>query len=83
MVVGVLGQWGWWRLEDDRRGALVHAGTSIGYSLGADVYRVLHGPQSMGLALRYHHLFTDHSAPYRALDHYASVALAWRWAGSR
>lgn len=77
----VVGQWGYWRLEDDQRGALTGAASAVGLSLGANLRHA--GPaQGVGLAARYHRLFTDRSAAYRHVDHYASLALEWRWAGT-
>jgi hypothetical protein len=78
---GVSGAWGYWRIEDDRRGTTLGAGSAVGFVLGADARRPLGRSQSAGLALRYHRLSQDPHAEWRRVDRYASAALELRWAG--
>lgn len=77
-----VGQWGYYRLEDDLRGAVSGAASTVGFGLGANLRHATAAGQEMGLAARYNRLFTDRSAVYSRVDHYASLALEWRWAGT-
>ncbi|OGF14463.1 MAG: hypothetical protein A2W00_00035 [Candidatus Eisenbacteria bacterium RBG_16_71_46] len=67
------GTWGYYRIQDDRRGASLGALSSAGFSLGTGARRVLAGTQSVGLAVRYHRLFNDRAGRY------VSVAADWFW----
>lgn len=77
----LVGQWGYWRLEDDLRGDVTGAASAVGFTVGANIRHPLTGPQGLGLAVRYHRLFTDRNAAYGRVDQYATLALEWRWAG--
>jgi hypothetical protein len=77
---GASGSWGYWRVEDDRRGTVVAAASSLGFTLGADARRPLGGGRDLGLAIRYHRLSVDPSVAYLRVDRYASAALELRWA---
>jgi hypothetical protein len=76
---GASGSWGYWRVEDDRRGASVAAGSALGFGLGADARRAVGRSRAVGVALRYHRLSVDRSAAWRRADRYASAALELRW----
>ncbi|HYM81103.1 MAG TPA: hypothetical protein VEY91_06795 [Candidatus Limnocylindria bacterium] len=85
--VGFPGRWGWdpfasgtwgaYRLEDDHRGEVSRALSSIGFSLGAGVVRPVSGRAALGVGVRYHRVFND------VAGRYLSVAAQWRWGGSR
>jgi len=77
---GASGSWGYWRVEDDRRGNIVAAASALGFTLGADARRPIGGSRDIGLALRYHRLSVDPSVAYLRVDRYASAALELRWA---
>jgi hypothetical protein len=80
-ATGVSGTLGWWRVEDDRSGRFIAAAGAVGLGLGADVRRVMTKQHEVGLALRYHELTSDRHSAFRRVDHYATGALEWRWAG--
>lgn len=73
------GAWGYWRVEDDRRGTTTAAAGAVGFALGVEGLRSLNARHSAGLALRYHRLFPDRRAAYARTQRYASAALEWRW----
>jgi len=81
-TAGATGSWGYWRIEDDVRGTTTAAASAIGFTLGANARRALSSGQALGFELRYHQLFSDRGSAYRRVEHYASAAIDWRWAGS-
>jgi hypothetical protein len=70
------GTWGAYRLEDDHRGEVSRALSSIGFSLGGGVVRPVSGRAALGVGVRYHRLFND------VAGRYVSVAAQWRWGAS-
>jgi len=73
------GTWGYWRVEDDRRGTTFAAAGAVGFTLGA-IGRVRLAPaHTLGLALRYHRLFPDRASAYVRTERYASASLVWGW----
>lgn len=79
-TAGASGTWGYWRIEDDRRGVELAAGSAVGFTLGADLRRSIGRARELGLAVRYHRLSEDPSTSWRRVDRYASAALELRWA---
>jgi hypothetical protein len=79
---GASGAWGYWRVEDDRRGQNLAAASALGFTLGADARHPVGRARDIGLALRYHRLSLDRSAGWRRVDRYASAALELRWAAA-
>ncbi len=79
---GVSGAWGWWRVEDDRRGDLVHAASAVGLRVGADLRRDLGHGRALGIEANFHRLAHDPHADWRRVERYATVALQLRWAAA-
>ena len=77
-----MGEWGYWRLQDDLRGTVTGANSALGFTLGGTVRHALTGPQDVGLAFRYHRVFTHRNGPGNLMGRYVSLALEWRWAGT-
>jgi hypothetical protein len=80
-AAGASGTWGWYRFEDDQRGAVTGARSAVGLSLGTDVRRTVSPTQQLGVALRYHQLFQGRRAAPKQVRRYATAALEWRWSG--
>jgi hypothetical protein len=79
-TAGAAGEFGYWRIEDDRRGEPVAAGSALGLVLGADVRRDLGHARALGLAVRFHKLTENSNAAWQRVDQYASAALELHWA---
>jgi len=78
----VTGSWGYWRIEDDVRGVTTAAASAVGVTLGANARHAMSSGQAIGFEVRYHKIFSDRGTAYRRVEHYASAAIDWRWAGS-
>ena len=76
------GTWGWWRIEDDLRGSNVAAASAVGVGLGGELRRTIAPSQTLGLIVRWQRLFAQRNSSYRRVQHYASAALEWGWAGA-
>ena len=74
------GSFGYWRIEDDRRGEDVHAGSALGLGLGVSVRRDIGGSRELGLAVRWQKLTQNDNVDWQRVDQYASAALELRWA---
>jgi hypothetical protein len=79
-----LSDWGRWqptasafwtgaRVQDDHRGDVLGAITSTGLGLGFGLRRPVLQRSTVGVTLRYHHLFND------VVDGYMSGAVEWGW----
>jgi hypothetical protein len=77
------GAWGWWRIEDDLRGTNVASASAVGVGLGGEMRRSIAPAQTLGLIVRWQRLFAQRNSSYRRVQHYASAALEWGWAGAR
>jgi hypothetical protein len=77
------GTWGWWRIEDDLRGTNVASASAVGLGLGGEVRRPIAASQTLGIIVRWQRLFAQRNSSYRRVQHYASAALEWGWAGAR
>lgn len=67
------GEWGAYRIEDDRRGKIQRALSSTGFTLGAGIGRALGSHGRLGAALRYHRFFND------VAGRHVSAAVEWQW----
>ncbi len=76
------GTWGWWRVEDDLRGTPVASASSVGAGIGMEVRRSVAPGQTLGLLVRGQRLFAQGNSSYRRVQHYATAALEWNWAGA-
>lgn len=76
---GVSGSWGYWRVEDDIRGATQAAFSGVGFGGSAHLRRNVSRTQDLGVALGYTRVFSDRSAEFDRVDRYAWGALEWRW----
>lgn len=81
-VAGGTGAWGWWRVEDDRRGRVLVAASAVGFRLGAQVRHAFDRGRSLGLEVGYHQLARDRHTSWDRVTRYATAALQYRWAGS-
>lgn len=79
---GLVGDWGYWRIEDDVRGQLTGASSAVGLVLGGKLARQVGTTNTAGFVLRYHRLFTDRDAASSLVDRYATVAFEWCWLGA-
>lgn len=78
---GVSGDFGFWRVEDDRRGTTFAAGSAVGFRIGADARRPLGRGKDVGVEINYHRLAQDAAASWQRVDRYASAAIQFRWSG--
>jgi hypothetical protein len=76
------GTWGWWRVEDDLRGAPITSASAVGVGLGGQVCRSVAPAQTLGLVVRWQRLFAQRNSSYRRVQHYATAALEWGWTGA-
>ncbi|MEO5989361.1 MAG: hypothetical protein ABIU54_14955 [Candidatus Eisenbacteria bacterium] len=79
---GLLGDWGYWRIEDDVRGRFTGASSAAGFVLGGKLARQIGTTNSAGLALRYHRMFTNRESAPNLVGRYATVAFEWCWLGA-
>ena len=77
------GTWGWWRIEDDLRGTNVASASAVGVGLGGEMRRPIAPSQTLGIIVRWQRLFAQRNSSYRRVQHYASAALEWGWAGAQ
>jgi len=79
-----LSDWGRWqpsasafwtaaRVQDDARGVVFGATSTMGVGLGFSLRRPVLQRSTVGVGLRYHHLFDD------VVDGYMSAAVEWGW----
>lgn len=80
---GPSGALGYWRVEDDRRGTNLAAGSAVGFRLGADLRRPVGGGREVGFEVNYHRLTEPRNDAWRRADRYASAALEFRWRDQR
>jgi len=78
-AVGVSGLAGWWRIQDDVRGASAGAASAVGYAIGLDIRNAMTSRHEFGIATRWQALTSDRHSSFRRVDHYATAALEWRW----
>jgi hypothetical protein len=64
--------WGFYRIEDDVRGALLQADDAVGFGLGLGLMRAFNDRHAAGVAVRGQQLS-------RAGGRYVTAALEWRW----
>lgn len=76
------GTWGWWRTEDDLRGANIASASAVGIGLGGEARRQVAPTHALGLVVRWQRLFAQRNSSYRRVQHYASAALEWSWASA-
>lgn len=65
--------WNAARVQDDARGTILAAETTTGLGLGLGIRRPVLQRSTVGVALRYHHLFND------VVDSYMSGGVEWGW----
>ncbi len=81
-TTSVLGEMGWWRIEDDRTGNPLDAAGSVGLVAGASLRRHMTPHHDAGLVVRWHQLTSDRHSAFRRVDRYATAAIEWRWLGT-
>jgi hypothetical protein len=61
------------RIQDDHRGTVLAAESANGIGVGLELRRPVLQHSTVGIGLRYHHLFND------TLDGFMTAAVAWGW----
>jgi hypothetical protein len=69
--------WGFYSVNDELHGTLLHRVSSTGFSLGGGMRRPLGPRLSLGASLRYHRLFNDR------VGRYMGAAVDWSWRSDR
>jgi hypothetical protein len=65
--------WSYARIQDDARGTTLDAMSTNGFGVGLAIRRPVLQHSTVGVALRYHHLFND------TVDGYMSAGVEWGW----
>lgn len=61
------------RIQDDQRGTILGAESSNGIGVGLELRRPILQHSTVGIGVRYHHLFND------TLDGFMTAAVEWGW----
>ena len=61
------------RIQDDQRGTVLAAESSSGLGVGLELRRPVLQHSTVGVGVRYHHLFND------TLDRFMTAAVEWGW----
>ena len=61
------------RIQDDQRGAVLAAESANGVGVGLELRRPVLQHSTVGIGVRYHHLFND------TLDEFMTAAVEWGW----